>query len=78
MKAADQTWQQAFDTHQWASRDVCIMRNMHIKYKCNEARDDYNAQLKQGQVAIKKFQDGLEDLSAADLMEDGTLKSTNI
>jgi hypothetical protein len=73
LKPAESTWQQAFDAHKWESRDVRIMKNMHVKYECNDARDDYNAKLKQGQTAIKKFQDSLEDCAAADLMEDGTL-----
>ncbi|EIM79209.1 uncharacterized protein STEHIDRAFT_35865, partial [Stereum hirsutum FP-91666 SS1] len=73
LKRVDQTWQQAFDSHSWTDRDVRFMMNMHVKYECNDARDDYNAQLKQGHPAIKKFQDGMDDRSAADLMEDGTL-----
>lgn len=43
LKKLDQTWREAFDEHQWSTRALKAMKNMHIKYECNDARDDYNA-----------------------------------
>ncbi|EIM81555.1 uncharacterized protein STEHIDRAFT_44741, partial [Stereum hirsutum FP-91666 SS1] len=70
LKKSDQSWQQAFDAHRWNDGDLRTMKNMHVKYECNDARDDYNAQLKKGQETIKKYHDSMEDRTAADLADD--------
>lgn len=46
LKANDQLWDEAFAQHSFTSRQDEIMKFFHLRYECNDARDDYAAQLK--------------------------------
>ena len=40
-------WNDVFANHQFTSRQEEIMRFFHIRYECNDARDDFASQRKQ-------------------------------
>ncbi|RPD67885.1 hypothetical protein L226DRAFT_474272, partial [Lentinus tigrinus ALCF2SS1-7] len=43
----DTMWNEVFDTYGFTERQKQIMKFFHIKYECNDARDDYSAMRKQ-------------------------------
>ncbi|VDB96794.1 unnamed protein product [Peniophora sp. CBMAI 1063] len=44
LKAPEQTWQAAYETYEFTPRDRTIMGFFHVRYECNDARDDFRAQ----------------------------------
>ncbi len=42
------SWNEAFDAHTFTEQHVKLMDNVHIKYECLDAQDDYHAQLAKG------------------------------
>ncbi|TFK77673.1 hypothetical protein K466DRAFT_446620, partial [Polyporus arcularius HHB13444] len=40
-------WNDVFDTYEFSERQTQIMKFFHIKYECNDARDDYSAMRRQ-------------------------------
>ena len=44
LKLQDQTWIQAFSHHEFSERQHQIMGFFHVRYECNDARDDFRAQ----------------------------------
>ncbi|VDB90195.1 unnamed protein product [Peniophora sp. CBMAI 1063] len=44
LKSAEQTWQEAFEAFEFTARQREIMGFFHIRYECNDARDDFRAQ----------------------------------
>lgn len=48
LKGDSQSWDEAFQSHEFSDRQQQIMKNFNIKYECLDARDDYRAQLKRG------------------------------
>ncbi|TFK78199.1 hypothetical protein K466DRAFT_467802, partial [Polyporus arcularius HHB13444] len=43
----DTMWNDVFDAHSFSERQTEIMKFFHIKYECNDARDDYSAMRRQ-------------------------------
>jgi len=43
LKAPDVSWGEHFESFEFTSRQVEIMKFMNIRYECNDARDDYAA-----------------------------------
>ncbi|KAI0739232.1 hypothetical protein C8Q80DRAFT_1065440, partial [Daedaleopsis nitida] len=41
------SWSSIFESHAFAKREQEVMKFFHIKYECNNARDDFSAQKKQ-------------------------------
>ena len=48
LKRDNETWDEAFNNHEFTSREKQIMRNFNIKYECLDAKDDFRAQMKAG------------------------------
>src|SRR6201987_2870563 len=46
LKNSDSTWDEAFNTHDFTPAQTKLMKNFNLRYECNDARDDYSAQLK--------------------------------
>ncbi|KAJ6548903.1 hypothetical protein B0H19DRAFT_952479, partial [Mycena capillaripes] len=46
LKDPTSTWDQAFKEHCFTDRQLQLMRNFDVRYKCNDARDDHFAQMK--------------------------------
>ncbi|KAJ2914233.1 hypothetical protein MD484_g6191, partial [Candolleomyces efflorescens] len=83
LKTSEEDWVNAFDNHDFSGRYLKIMENMHIRYECYDARDDFHAQLK-AQARNKELEDcgsgecsdmedpdnGLEELDIDDLGDD--------
>ena len=44
LKSNDQSWHDAFTTHQFNSDHLTIMNNMKVRYECLDARDDFSIQ----------------------------------
>ena len=49
LKLEDQTWDDAFRTYTFNTRQLEIMKYFNVRYECLDARDDYAAQLKKGE-----------------------------
>ena len=55
----EQSWDDSFVNHKFSSRQTELMKYFNLKYECLDARDDYAAQLKQGEgVGIFSVSDG--------------------
>ena len=75
LKNEDHSWDETFSAHTFTADQNRLMKNFNIRYECNDARDDYSAQLKQkGNVdkisaswLTSDFVDDNEDL---DMLED--------
>ena len=52
LKHPEQTWDDAFMTYAFTDRQRQIMDNLHIKYECHDAADDFYTQLKKGAVTV--------------------------
>ena len=48
LKLEDQSWDDAFGTHMFNTRQLDIMKYFNVRYECLDARDDYAAQMKKG------------------------------
>lgn len=52
LKSQNELWDDAFNNYVFTERQSDIMKFMHIRYECNDARDDYSALRKSGLVNI--------------------------
>jgi Helitron helicase-like domain at N-terminus/PIF1-like helicase len=50
LKSEDYSWDETFINHKFTAHQLTLMDNFNIRYECNDARDDYSAQLKRGDV----------------------------
>ncbi|HXP51396.1 MAG TPA: AAA family ATPase, partial [Bacteroidia bacterium] len=48
LKNLNQSWDDAFMSHNFSSKQQKIMDNFNVRYECLDARDDFSAQLKKG------------------------------
>ena len=48
LKSEDHSWDDAFTTHMFNTRQLEIMKYFNVRYECLDARDDYAAQMKKG------------------------------
>jgi hypothetical protein len=48
LKSEGSTWDDAFVTHEFSARQVDLMKLFNLRYECNDARDDFSAQLHSG------------------------------
>ena len=53
LKADGYSWDTCFDRYAFSSRQTQLMNFFHIRYECNDARDDYSAQKKAGLLQAK-------------------------
>ena len=59
LRTDEQSWDDSFVNHKFSSRQTELMKYFNLKYECLDARDDYAAQLKQGEgVGIFSVSDG--------------------
>ena len=49
LKLEDQSWDDAFNTNVFNTRQSEIMKYFNVRYECLDARDDYAAQMKKGE-----------------------------
>ncbi|KAF8653617.1 hypothetical protein AX14_008280 [Amanita brunnescens Koide BX004] len=61
LKSKNDTWDQTFNSYSFNSRHLQIIKNFNIKYECLDARDDYRAQLKAGEVMFPFLTDMAND-----------------
>ena len=72
LKARDYSWDETFTEHRFTPRQLEIMKYFNIRYECNDARDDYSAQLKQGNASgafpwmTQETMDDLDDIDPDD------------
>ena len=52
LKADDHSWDETFVAHVFTDRQLQIMNNFNLRYECNDARDDFSTQLKQGDGVV--------------------------
>ncbi|TFK72353.1 hypothetical protein BDN72DRAFT_763510, partial [Pluteus cervinus] len=52
LKGNEETWDDAFYKHVFTEQQSSILKNMHVKYECLDANDDYFAQLRAGGVQL--------------------------
>ena len=87
LKTAEQSWDDAFSAHSFATTQCQYMNNMHLKYECVDAQDDYHALFKKNAVALpvgipfreevlmENHDEGLDDLNTSGLLQDQALNS---
>src|SRR6267378_1215439 len=69
LKLEDQSWDDAFRTHMFNTRQLDVMKYLNVRYECLDARDDYAAQMKKSeQVGIFSNWDIYDSLDS-DLVE---------
>ena len=49
MKSEDHSWDDAFTTHMFNTRQLEIMKYFNVQYECLGVGDDYAAQMKKGE-----------------------------
>ena len=50
LKSEDQSWDDAFTSHMFNTRQLEIMKYFNVRYECLDARDDYAAQMKKAEI----------------------------
>jgi hypothetical protein len=55
LKQLDESWDDAFASNTFSPRQEEIMNNFNLRYECLDARDDFHAQLKKGNVEIPGY-----------------------
>jgi len=78
LKSEGYSWDETFTSHSFTSRQSELMDNFNIRYECNDARDDFSAQLKKGNGAGGVFpvwmsmdvMDELDDVDVNDFVDD--------
>ncbi|KAI0038191.1 hypothetical protein FA95DRAFT_1665540, partial [Auriscalpium vulgare] len=87
LKTNNQTWQEAFETYTFTPRQLELMKFFHIRYECNDARDDFHAQRKAAEKENRKmslnpifgqFQNDLDDQYREDRNSDGALNDNEL
>jgi hypothetical protein len=53
LKDQDYSWDETFSKHEFTQHQLQLMDNFNIRYECNDARDDFSAQLKKGDTNDK-------------------------
>ncbi|KAF9462492.1 hypothetical protein BDZ94DRAFT_1135819, partial [Collybia nuda] len=48
LKEEGYSWDETFNDHKFTDAQKQYIKNFNIRYECNDARDDYAAQLKKG------------------------------
>ena len=48
LKAENQSWDEAYNAHNFTPRQLQLIGNFNLRYECLDARDDFHAQLRQG------------------------------
>src|SRR6266567_8887681 len=48
LKNIDYSWDETFNLYEFTDQQKQYIKNFNVRYECNDARDDYSAQLKKG------------------------------
>jgi hypothetical protein len=51
LKSDNCSWDETFISHKFTPRQMDLMANFNLRYECNDARDDFSAQLKSGNTS---------------------------
>ena len=75
LKMDDHSWDETFTNHKFTAEQKQLMKNFNLRYECNDARDDYSAQLKQKNSSSQMSaswltSDLIDNNDNIDLMED--------
>ncbi len=67
IKSEEYSWDETFIDHKFTEHQLKLMENFNLRYECNDARDDFSAQLKQGKHVDGAFPqwmspDGMEEI----------------
>jgi hypothetical protein len=57
LKSEGNTWDDAFTLYQFSPRQLILMKNMNLRYECLDARDDFHAQMRKGDVNMPSWAD---------------------
>ena len=74
LKLKSESWDEAFTTCTFSSEHCKIMDNLHIKYECQDAQDDFHAQFKKGTVSVPGLTYSAEHV--IDVLENTTLEES--
>ena len=55
LRLQTESWDEAFLSHNFSSRQLEVMKNMNIRYECLDARDDFHAQMKKGNTSMASW-----------------------
>jgi hypothetical protein len=55
LKSETSSWHETFTNHNFTARQNKLMDNFNLRYECNDARDDYSAQLKKNNLSNTKL-----------------------
>ena len=55
LRSPSESWDDAFRSHGFSSRQLEVMKNMNIRYECLDARDDFHAQMKKGATSMPSW-----------------------
>jgi hypothetical protein len=77
LKTSTQTWDDAFNSYQFAERHRKLMKNFNLRYECLDNRDDFHAELRRKEAEILRtgnsdrdyFGDEYEDDETEDFVE---------
>ena len=67
LKKEDQSFDEAFNSFNFTTQQTQYMRNFNLRYECNDARDDFSAQLKKGNSSGGVFNQWMSSEDIADL-----------
>lgn len=71
LKKAQKSWSETFASHTFSNRENQLMTNFNLLYECNDARDDYSAQLRSQSKGSNEIPDMyLDDTNQRLLQED--------
>ena len=52
LRRQTESWDEAFLSQEFSSRQLEVMKNMNIRYECLDARDDFHSQMKKGATSM--------------------------
>ncbi|KAK0488344.1 hypothetical protein EDD18DRAFT_1081562, partial [Armillaria luteobubalina] len=55
LKRREESWEEAFQRHQFTEKQIQLMWNFNLKYECLDERDDYHAQLRSGAITVPSW-----------------------
>ena len=67
LKSTRATWDETFQENKFSERDCRVMDNFHLRYECNDARDDFAAQRKMGMFVNNDLPPGMSDTALEEL-----------
>ncbi|KAI0747732.1 hypothetical protein C8Q80DRAFT_1079266, partial [Daedaleopsis nitida] len=76
------SWSTIFDSHAFTKREKEVMKFFHIRFECNDARDDFSAQRKQagrgGGNPFNMSNDDMEEIDTQGIIFDPANREDDI